>query len=70
MHSIFTYIRCQGGLTMPKLIHHRPDLYDFLCLPLVPDIVYLKLGGNDLSIPPVNEVLNNIIQLLTLRFIC
>ena len=39
--------RAQGGLTVPRLIHERPDLYDFsVCKP---DIVYLQIGGNDLS---------------------
>ena len=36
-----------GCLTVPRLIHERPDLYDFsVCQP---DIVYLQIGGNDLS---------------------
>lgn len=47
-HRNFKIIcRAQGGLTVPRLIHERPDLYDFsVCQP---DIVYLQIGGNDLS---------------------
>lgn len=50
--------RAQGGLTIPRLIHERPDLYDFsVC---EPDIVYLQIGGNDLSHSSSETVANEI----------
>ena len=47
-HMYFKVIcRAQGGLTVPIVIHERPDLYYFsICQP---DIVYLQIGWNDLS---------------------
>lgn len=50
--------RAQGGLTIPRLIHERPDLYDFnVCQP---DIVYLQIGGNDLSNRPFHGYFDHI----------
>ena len=49
--------RAQGGLTVPILIHERPDLYDFsVCQP---DIVYLQIGWNDLSNTTSSESVAN-----------
>ena len=39
--------RAQGGLTIPRLIHERKDLYNFTHA--CPNIVHLQIGGNDLS---------------------
>jgi hypothetical protein len=35
--------RAQGGLTIPRLIHERKDLYNFTHA--CPNIVYLQIGG-------------------------
>jgi hypothetical protein len=40
-------VGAQGGLTIPRLIHERKDLYNFTHA--CPNIVYLQIGGNDLS---------------------
>lgn len=39
--------RAQGGLKIDELIHERPDLFDFNGEKV--DILYLQIGGNDLS---------------------
>ena len=49
---LFTHLfdiscRAQGGLSIPRLIHDRSDLYNFAYTQ--PDIVYLQIGGNDMS---------------------
>ena len=41
-------IRAKGGLTTDRLIHERSDLFSFEDTDK-PDIVYLQIGGNDLS---------------------
>jgi hypothetical protein len=41
--------RAKGGLTIPRLIHERPDLFTFNFNGDSRSIVYLQLGGNDLS---------------------
>lgn len=48
-------IRCraQGGLTVFRLIHERYDLYDFGHF--TPTIIYLQIGGNDLSKPGISS---------------
>lgn len=39
--------RVQWGLTIPRLVHERQDLYYFTHI--CPNIVYLQIGGNDIS---------------------
>ena len=46
-HLFHFFCRAQGGLTIPRLIHEWSDLYHFACTQL--DIVYLQIGGNDIS---------------------
>ena len=46
-HLFDTFCRAQGGLTIPRLIHERSDLCNFAYTQ--PDIVYLQIGGNDIS---------------------
>ena len=41
-------IRAKGDLTTERLIHERSDLFSFEDTDK-PDIVYLQIGGNDLS---------------------
>ena len=63
---LFTHLfdiacRAQGGLTMPLLIHERSDLCNFAYTQ--PDIVYLQIGGNDISTwdsSPVRDASNMI----------
>ena len=43
------FARAKGGLTIPGLIHERPDLFTFNFNGDSRSIVYLQLGGNDLS---------------------
>jgi hypothetical protein len=48
---LFTHLfdiscRAQGGLSIPRLIHDRSDL---LCLHATRQVVYLQIGGNDIS---------------------
>lgn len=52
--------RCQGGLTLPRLIHERADLYNFQGHP--PSIVYLQIGGNDLSARDPEEVVRDLLS--------
>ena len=57
-------IRCraQGGLTVFRLIHERYDLYDFGHF--TPTIIYLQIGGNDLSKPGISseKLVNDIVS--------
>jgi len=52
---IWYFCRAQGGLTIPRLIHERSDLYNFAYTQ--PDIVYFQIGGNDISASDSSPVL-------------
>ena len=48
----------QGGLTIERLIHERSDLFCFLHTS--PKIIYLHIGGNDLSSTSSGIVANEV----------
>jgi hypothetical protein len=50
--------RAQGGLTIERLIHERSDMFCFLHTS--PKIIYLQMGGNDLSSTSSDIVANEV----------
>lgn len=63
-NQFYVFARAQGGLTVKKLIHQRPDLYDFGYV----DILYLQIGGNDLSHQSASKTATDIVSFA--NFLC
>jgi hypothetical protein len=63
LHSARFMISCrgQGGLTIERLIHERSDLFCFLHTSS--KIIYLQIGGNDLSSTSTDIVANEVYSL-------